>query len=392
MSKGMRIVTYILAFLVGSAVSAVMIMQFWNSGQDGPDMQKLSQIQTLLEERFVEEVDPVKLQDAAAGAMVDAAGDRWSHYISAADYTSYLERAANAYVGIGITIQLQEETGAMEIIEVLDGGPAKQAGLQVHDVVIQVEGKQCAELGLDGTKALVRGEAGTDVHVTVLRDEQQIEFTVTRQRFETPVATGTLLENGYGLITIENFESRCAEETIAAIDSLISQNAKGLIFDVRFNPGGYKSELVKVLDYLLPEGPLFRSQGSNGSEDVDYSDASCIDLPMAVLVNGDSYSAAEFFAAALQEYGAGTVVGQQTCGKGYYQNTFQLADGSAVAISTGKYFTPNGISLAGVGITPDVPVEVDQETYAAIYYDNLEPEEDPQLQAAIQALISACLL
>lgn len=389
MSKGMRIVTYILVFLVGSAVSAVMIMQFWNSGQDGPDMQKLSQIQTLLEERFVEEVDPVKLQDAAAGAMVDAAGDRWSHYISAADYTSYLERAANAYVGIGITIQLQEETGAMEIIEVLDGGPAKQAGLQVHDVVIQVEGKQCAELGLDGTKALVRGEAGTDVHVTVLRDEQQIEFTVTRQRFETPVATGTLLENGYGLITIENFESRCAEETIAAIDSLISQNAKGLIFDVRFNPGGYKSELVKVLDYLLPEGPLFRSQGSNGSEDVDYSDASCIDLPMAVLVNGDSYSAAEFFAAALQEYGAGTVVGQQTCGKGYYQNTFQLADGSAVAISTGKYFTPNGISLAGVGITPDVPVEVDQETYAAIYYDNLEPEEDPQLQAAIQALISA---
>lgn len=389
MSKGMRIVTYILAFLVGSAVSAVMIMQFWNSGQDGSDMQKLSQIQTLLEERFVEEVDPVKLQDAAAGAMVDAAGDRWSHYISAADYTSYLERAANAYVGIGITIQLQEETGAMEIIEVLDGGPAKQAGLQVHDVVIQVEGKQCAELGLDGTKALVRGEAGTDVHVTVLRDEQQIEFTVTRQRFETPVATGTLLENGYGLITIENFESRCAEETIAAIDSLISQNAKGLIFDVRFNPGGYKSELVKVLDYLLPEGPLFRSQGSNGSEDVDYSDASCIDLPMAVLVNGDSYSAAEFFAAALQEYGAGTVVGQQTCGKGYYQNTFQLADGSAVAISTGKYFTPNGISLAGVGITPDVPVEVDQETYAAIYYDNLEPEEDPQLQAAIQALISA---
>lgn len=389
MSKGMRIVTYILAFLVGSAVSAVMIMQFWNSGQDGPDMQKLSQIQTLLEERFVEEVDPVKLQDAAAGAMVDAAGDRWSHYISAADYTSYLERAANAYVGIGITIQLQEETGAMEIIEVLDGGPAKQAGLQVHDVVIQVEGKQCAELGLDGTKALVRGEAGTDVHVTVLRDEQQIEFTVTRQRFETPVATGTLLENGYGLITIENFESRCAEETIAAIDSLISQNAKGLIFDVRFNPGGYKSELVKVLDYLLPEGPLFRSQGSNGSEDVDYSDASCIDLPMAVLVNGDSYSAAEFFAAALQEYGAGTVVGQQTCGKGYYQNTFQLADGSAVAISIGKYFTPNGISLAGVGITPDVPVEVDQETYAAIYYDNLEPEEDPQLQAAIQALISA---
>lgn len=389
MSKGTRIMTYILVFLVGSVFSGMITAQFVKRSPEGADTRKLSQIQTLLEERFVEEVDPVKLQDAAAEAMVDAAGDRWSHYISAVDYVSYLEHASNAYVGIGITIQLQEKTGVLEIIEVIEGGPAQQAGVQVHDQLVQVEGQQCAELGLDGTKTLVRGEAGTDVHVTVLRDGQQMEFTIPRKHFETPVATGTLLESGYGLITIENFEGRCAEETIAAIDSLISQNAKGLIFDVRFNPGGYKNEMVKVLDYLLPEGPLFRSQGSDGSEDVDYSDASCIDLPMAVLVNGDSYSAAEFFAAALQEYGVGTVAGQQTCGKGYYQNTFPLEDGSAVAISTGKYFTPKGVSLAGVGITPDVPVEVDQETYAAIYYDNLEPEEDPQLQAAIQALISA---
>ncbi len=166
--------------------------------------------------------------------------------------------------------------------------------------------------------------------------------------------------SGYGLVTIENFEARASEETLEAIDARMEQGAKGLIFDVRFNPGGYTTELVKILDYLLPEGPLFRRESYDGQTSVDYSDAQCVDLPMAVLANKSSYSAAEFFAAALQEYDAAVVVGEQTTGKGYYQNTFRLVDGSAVAISTGKYFTPKGESLAGVGVMPDVPVKLDQ--------------------------------
>ena len=152
------------------------------------------------------------------------------------------------------------------------------------------------------------------------------------------------------------------------------------------NPGGFADELVELLDYLLPEGDLFRTVSYDGKEQVDTSDADFLDMPMAVLVNGDSYSAAEFFAAALQEYEAAIVVGEPTVGKGYYQNTIQLGDGSAVALSTGKYFTPKGNSLADVGVTPDVRAEVDEETAANIYYGLCTTAEDPQIQAAVNAL------
>ena len=200
------------------------------------------------------------------------------------------------------------------------------------------------------------------------------------------VAEGKLLKNSIGLVTIYNFDSRCAEESIAAIELLLEQGAQKLIFDVRNNGGGYAHEMVELLDYLLPEGDLFRTVNYAGKENVDTSDAAYLDVPMAVLVNSESYSAAELFAAALQEYEAGIVVGTQTSGKGYYQNTYKLDDGSAVGLSTGRYFTPHGVSLEGVGITPDKEVPVDEETEMGIYYGTLVPEEDPQIQAAIAAL------
>ena len=164
------------------------------------------------------------------------------------------------------------------------------------------------------------------------------------------------------------------------------QGAQKLIFDVRNNPSGYVHELIPTLDYLLPEGTLFRTIDYNGKEEVKTSDASFLDMPMAVLVNGESYSAAEFFAAALSEYEAAVTVGQQTCGKGYFQTTYELPDGSAVGLSIGKYFTPKGVSLADVGITPDVMVPVEDDVFNAIYSGTLDPSEDPQIQAAIAAL------
>lgn len=390
MKKLLKVFSYVAVALLASALTMAGMLR-WNDGVKAPSGggSKLDQLQGILDTYFIEDVDRTALEDAAAEAMIQATGDRWSYYIPAVDYQAYMERAENAYVGVGITISPIEEPAGFEIVEVVSGGPAAEAGLAVHDVLIQVEGQNCADLGMEGTKNLVRGEAGTTVHVTVLRDGQEKEFSVSRRRFETPVATYELLDSGYGLITIENFESKCADETIAAIDALTAQGAKGLIFDVRFNPGGFKDELVKVLDYLLPEGPLFRSVTYNGKESTDYSDAAHLEIPMAVLVNQDSYSAAEFFAAALQEYGVAKVIGTQTSGKGYFQNTFRLMDGSAAAISTGKYFTPHGNSLAGVGIAPDVPVEVEEKTNAAIYYGSLEPADDPQIQAAISALNSA---
>ena len=222
--------------------------------------------------------------------------------------------------------------------------------------------------------------------LTVLRQGEARTIPVERRKVQTPVATWEMLDHDIGLVTIANFDDRCAKESIAAIETLLDNGAKRLIFDVRNNPGGYAHELVKVLDYLLPEGELFRAVSYDGEENIDYSDADCLEIPMAVLVNGSSYSAAEFFAAAMQDYDAASVVGRQTSGKGYFQTTIRLNDGSAVALSVGKYFTPGGISLANVGVTPDQWIETDSETESAIYYGTLPPEEDPYIQTAVTLL------
>lgn len=387
MKKIGRALSYV---LVGLCASLLTLL--WVNGSFGGSREsrsKLDELEQRITTCFIEDVDAEKLEDAAADAMVTATGDRWSYYIPASEYQTYLEQSRNAYVGVGITIQKAEDGSGFEIVSVTAGGPAEEAGLKAKDVVTAIEGTSCRDMETTDARNLVRGEAGTQVQFTILRDGKEQTVSVERRSIETPVVTYEMMENGYGYIRIENFESKCAKETIAAIDDLVAQGAKGLIFDVRFNPGGYKDELVKVLDHLLPEGVLFQSVDYKGKESQDLSDADCVKIPMAVLVNGDSYSAAEFFAAALQEYDWATVVGQQTCGKGYFQNTFPLSDGSAVALSVGKYFTPQGKSLIGTGITPDVPVEVDEDTYQEIYFGTLDISEDPQLQAAISVLNSA---
>lgn len=377
--KVLQIGSYI---LVAALASALTLAGMGGTGETS----KLSQLQSLIEERYIEGADPTVLEDAAADAMVAATGDRWSYYIPASEYETYQENMANAYVGVGITILSSEDVEGFRIMSVTPGGPAEEAGVQKDDVLIGVDGKDVRQSDANQVRNLVRGEEGTDVVLTVLREEAELELTVQRRHMETPVATYTMLEDQVGLVTIENFDSRCSEETIAAIEALREQGAQKLIFDVRNNPGGFAEELVKVLDYLLPEGDLFRTERYDGYEDVDVSDENFLDMPMAVLVNGDSYSAAEFFAAALQEYEAAIVVGEHTSGKGHFQTTYQLSDGSAVALSIGRYYTPNGVCLEGVGIEPDVPVTVDEDTAMEIYFDSLPWEEDPQIQAALDAL------
>lgn len=347
---------------------------------------KLDQLEGLIEEKFIGEADQEKLEDAAATAMVKATGDRWSYYIPASEYEAHREQSENAYVGVGMTIQATEDGSGFLIVDVVSGGPAEEAGIRVKDLLIRVEGTDIRTLTAEEVRTLVKGAEETYVSLTVLRQGTQETISVQRGRVETPVATFEMLTDTIGLVTIENFDERCSEESIAAIETLRKNGAEKLIFDVRNNPGGFASELVQLLDYLLPEGDLFRTVRYDGKEHVDVSDADCLELPMAVLVNASSFSAAEFFAAALREYEAATVVGEQTVGKGYFQSTYQLSDGSAVALSIGKYFTPKEVSLAENGITPDVVVTVDEETAQGIYYGTLTPEEDPQIQAAIKAL------
>ena len=380
MKKLFHILTYVLVFLVGFA-AAMSIFTFF-----GTPARKLGQLEQLITQCFIGEADTKVMEDYAASAMVSSLGDRWSYYVTAEDYDTLLEQQENAYVGIGITIIADEEEVGFRIMAVQENGTAREAGLQVDDRIISADGQSMEGLTVEELRNIVRGKEGTSVHLVVVRDGQELEFDVKRAKILTDVVTCQLLDDGIGLITIANFDSRCANESIAAIESLRVQGATSLIFDVRNNPGGYAHEMVELLDYLLPEGDLFRTVDYKGSESVDRSDASFLDMPMVVLCNEDSYSAAEFFAAAIQEYEAGTVIGMPTCGKGYFQYTYRLSDGSAVGLSVGKYFTPSGKSLADVGIQPDITVEVDDDTYAKIYYGQLDPMEDPQILAAIDAL------
>ena len=395
MKKGWKIVLAILCAFVIAAGSFIAAVQYLNTRyaaalsareEDSPVQAKAAEVQEIIETYFIDDYDEDTLADGAASGMVDATGDEWSYYLSADEVAAYEESMANAYVGVGITITEDAEAGGMRVEEVVSGGPAEEAGIRVGDLLLAVEGKDVLPLGIDGTRNLVRGEEGTHVNMHFSRNGSEYDVSVERRSIETPVVTGELLDENIGYVKIDNFDERSAAETIAFVKDLIGQGAEALLFDVRFNPGGYADELVKVLDYLLPEGDLFRSVDYAGREEVDTSDASCVELPMAVLVNEDSYSAAEFFAAALQEYEWATIVGSQTYGKGNFQTAFYLSDGSMVNLSIGKYYTPGGKSLSETGVTPDVVVDLDDEQYALLYYNALEQADDPQFQAAIDTL------
>ena len=395
MKKGWKIVLAILCAFVIAAGSFIAAVQYLNTRyaavlsareEDSPVQAKAAEVQEIIETYFIDDYDEDTLADGAASGMVDATGDEWSYYLSADEVAAYEESMANAYVGVGITITEDAEAGGMRVEEVVSGGPAEEAGIRVGDLLLAVEGEDVLTLGIDGTRNLVRGEEGTHVNMHFSRNGTEYDVSVERRSIETPVVTGELLDGSIGYVKIDNFDERSAAETIAFVKDLIGQGAEALLFDVRFNPGGYADELVKVLDYLLPEGDLFRSVDYAGREEVDTSDASCVELPMAVLVNEDSYSAAEFFAAALQEYEWATIVGSQTYGKGNFQTAFYLSDGSMVNLSIGKYYTPNGKSLTETGVTPDVVVDLDDEQYALLYYNALERADDPQFQAAIDTL------
>lgn len=386
-SKSVELLSRTLSYILVAAMASGATLFLWGNGRG---QSKLEQLENLIEKCFIGQSDKTAMEDAAAAGMVEALGDKWSYYIPASDYEAYMEQMNNAYVGIGVTVDTVGGEQGYAVLQVEPTGGAKQAGVQVGDILTHVDGQRMLDIGMTAAREMIRGKEGTAVKLSLLRDGVAMELEVIRQTIQVEVARGELLENNIGLVTIANFDERCAQETLEAIEQLRQQGATALIFDVRFNPGGYKKEMVQILDYLLPEGDLFRSVYYTGQETVDTSDADCLKMPMAVLINQDSYSAAEFFAAALDEYDWAVLVGENTMGKGYFQNTFRLNDGSAVGLSVGKYFTPNGVSLAEVGgLKPEIEVQVDETTAAKIYAGQLAPEEDPQIIAAIEALQKA---
>lgn len=339
----------------------------------------------LIRTLFVEDADLKQVADDALFAMVDATEDRWSYYLDRDWNEAQLEYEANRTTGIGVRILYRED--GLLITDTVPGGGADQAGLKAGETLRAVEGKPLYGADQAANTALIKGEKGTRVTVTVRGgDGAEREVQVLRGTWYDPPVRYELLEGEVGYVRIFNFNTGVADAFREAVDDLTAQGAKALIFDLRQNGGGFIDELTEMLDYLLPKGIVFRQTTSWGWTFKKNSDASSIGLPMAVLVDEESYSCAELFAAQLRESAGGYIIGEHTSGKGFFQYHFPMPNGGGLGLSIGRYTTGSGVSLAGVGIEPDKLVSLTEEEENWFNARWLKPAEDPGIQAALDWL------
>ena len=349
----------------------------------GPSGIAMMQTYLLARFAFVEpDADLEGATDKALSAFVDGLGDRWSYYLPAQRHQETIERRANSYVGIGVTVDSVSREEGLLVQSVTRDGPADKAGVLAGDVITAVDGVSIAGEGRETASDLIRGEEGTKVALTLLgEDGASREAVCTRATLHNSSAQGRLLDNKVGYVQLSNFYSGSADSFRAEVDALLEQGAESLLIDLRGDPGGYVSELEQILDYLLPEGPVFTHKPRWWFKSVYVSDENCVDLPMAALVNQHSYSAAELLAAQLRESVDAPIVGERTSGKGYSQLTFPLANGGGAGLSTAAYCTGSGHSLIGEGIVPDVELSLPEGAA-------LGGEDDVQLKAALELLVA----
>ncbi|MDO4173178.1 MAG: S41 family peptidase [Eubacteriales bacterium] len=380
------------AFACSLATGAAVYYVTQPKGELGEVYRALCEADSAVQGYFVGEYETSDLIDYTLTGYASGLGDRWSYYMSPEAYESYLDSAADTTVGIGVTVSYEEaEDGSHYLLvnSLAHASPAEEAGFGYYDEIVSVDGKTIDELGgYEEAVDNVRGEAGESVTLGVRRYEtgELEEITVTREEYDQIHVTSRMLEDHTAYICIERFTQQTDEQFEQALEEMLDAGAEKLIFDLRNNPGGQLDALVNCLDLLLPEGDIISLESKSGKTETYTSDADCVDLPMAVIVNEDSYSAAEFFAAALQEYGLAEVIGEKTVGKGYSQQPFELSNGGCLELSTNCYYTPNGESLIGKGVTPDVESALSEEKTERFHV--LTDGEDDQLQAAISALAS----
>lgn len=368
----------IIACLAVAVVTAVLTyvaaIGGFGSKQYLDDARRYVEIEKIIDDNYIGDADYNELYNAAAAAMVKSIGDKWSYFMSAEEYEAYKLSSSNEYSGIGVSVKVNS-SGEFEVFSVEESSPAANAGIAVGDIITAIDGEDVSDKTLEDVSLLIRSKVNKDFPMTLESSGDTKTVTVACEIIYKNPVSSRLLDGNIGYIKISNFEAGSSENTKKTIEQLLQTGATSFIFDVRNNPGGLLTELVDLLDYILPEGDLFISVDKSGKETVQTSDKVSLKNKMIVLVNGNSYSAAEFFAAALQEYNWATVVGEQTTGKARSQITLELSDGSAVHISTHKYLTPNRVDLAEAGgVTPDIAVAQDDE------------KTDKQLETAINAL------
>lgn len=334
---------------------------------------KLNAIDSVLESFYFGDVDDETAKDNIYKAYLSSYGDKYTMYYTADEYKALKESTNGKFYGIGAVCQLSGEGGVL-LVDVYDNGAGYQAGLRSGDRVVNVDGRNITDMELSSAVALIKGDKGTSVTLEVIRGTERLTFSAVRDAVEAKTVSYTLLDNNIGYLSISQFEEVTTKQFKAAVEDLQSQGMKGLVIDIRNNPGGLLDTVVGMLKYMLPDGLIVYTEDKQGNrKEYKGQDNDEFNLPLAVLVNGNSASASEIFAGAIQDYGKGTIIGTQTYGKGIVQTVKPLTDGSAIKFTIAKYFTPKGQDIHGKGVTPDMVVEYDTDA-----------DVDTQLDAAIK--------
>lgn len=344
---------------------------------------ELAQLKATVEANYYTEVDEASAMQGAMKGYVAGLNDPYSQYLTDEEYGDFQTNEAGQTVGIGVTVTPTDE-GYLLINSVTENSPAEEAGLQPDDEIVAVNGDDVAELGYSAAVDAVRGKENTSVTLTIRRDDTTLDCEVTRKSMDVTTAQGQMLERNIGYIRISAFRENTPEQFLVVYDQLLSEGAEGLIFDLRDNGGGLVDSLERILDPLLPEGEIAIATYRDGhTQTLVQSDAEACDLPMVVLVNENTASAAELFTASLRDFGKGEAVGTTTFGKGIMQVTQPMSSGGALTLTVATYQTTKGECYHGVGITPDVIVEAGD---APVDYDAPNAASDPQLAKALERI------
>lgn len=345
---------------------------------------KMKVIENVIDTYFYkEDVDKDAMVDGIFKGMVESLGDPYSEYYSKEELESLYQDSLGVYYGVGAYVSLDTTTGLAKISGVIEGTPAEEADLRAEDIIYKVDDVDVTGMTLQETVSLIKGEENTTVKLTLIRDGKEIEKEVTRRRVESPTVKFEMLDDGMAYIQITEFDTVTVDQFTEAMAMARGNDMKGLILDLRSNPGGNLSSVVSIAQQMLPKGLIVYTVDRDGNREEYSCDGSKeLDVPMVVLVNGNSASASEILAGAIKDYGIGTLVGTTTFGKGIVQRPIELSDGSAVKLTISSYYTPNGINIHGIGIEPDVECEFDSERYYSdeAYDNQLEKAKEVLLQ------------
>lgn len=347
---------------------------------------KLQAIEAVLKDYYVGDIDEQKLEEGIYKGFVAGVGDAYTNYYTSDEYASFKEKSSGMYAGIGIQMTLQTYDNSIEVTEVFEGSPAEKAGIKPKDRIIKAAGKRVTGDEFEILPTLVKGTPGTTVDITVYRpsEEKNYDFTIERASVASPTVYFRMLDNEVGYIQIKQFEAVTYDQFKVALDKLKKEKAKGLVLDLRDNPGGLLNIVEQIADELVPEGIIVSTKDKQGKGSEYYADGKYIDIPMVVLINGNSASASEVLAGALKDYSRAELIGTTTFGKGVVQTIIPLSDGSAIKLTTSQYFTPSGVCIQGIGIAPDYEVKLSTEKI--LKGRELTDTEDDQLQTAIKVV------